>query len=123
LPNPTSLYNIKRASRDKWEIMKKLVLVDGNAIVHRAYHALPPLNKKDGKPTNAVYGFFSMILKIVTDLNPESLIVCFDRPKPTFRKQMFAGYQSTRPKMEDALSDQFVMIHKIFLPGLDVRQS
>jgi len=93
--------------------MKKLVLVDGNAIVHRAYHALPPLNKKDGKPTNAVYGFFSMILKIVTDLNPESLIVCFDRPKPTFRKQMFAGYQSTRPKMEDALSDQFVMIHKI----------
>lgn len=94
--------------------MKKLVLVDGNAIVHRAYHALPPLSKReDGQLTNAVYGFFSMILKILVDLNPENLIVCFDRAAPTFRKQMYVGYQATRPKMDEGLSGQFVILHEI----------
>ena len=94
--------------------MKKLVLVDGNAIVHRAYHALPPLHRtKDGQVTNAVYGFFSMILKIISDLNPDNLVVCFDRAAPTFRKQMYVGYQATRPKMEDNLSAQFVIIHDV----------
>jgi DNA polymerase I len=94
--------------------MNRLVLIDGNAIVHRAYHALPPLNRnKDGKLTNAVYGFFSMTLKIISDLAPDYLIVCFDRPVPTFRKQMYVGYQATRPKMEDELSDQFKIIHDV----------
>lgn len=94
--------------------MSKLVLVDGNAIVHRAYHALPPLNKRDdGQLTNAVYGFFSMVLKIVVDLNPDHLIVCFDRAAPTFRKQMFSGYQATRPKMDDGLSGQFTIIREV----------
>lgn len=93
--------------------MSKLVLVDGNAIVHRAYHALPPLSKKDGQLTNAVYGFFSMVLKIISDLAPTHLVVCFDRPAPTFRKQMYVGYQATRPKMEDELSNQFKIIHEI----------
>lgn len=93
--------------------MKRLVLVDGNAIVHRAYHALPPLSRKDGKLTNAVYGFFAMTLKIVSDINPDCLIVCFDRPAPTFRKQLYVGYQATRPKMEDDLSYQFDVIHEV----------
>lgn len=93
--------------------MNKLVLVDGNAIVHRAYHALPPLNRSDGQLTNAVYGFFSMVLKIVSDLAPTHLIVCFDRPAPTFRKQLYVGYQATRPKMEDELSNQFKIIHGV----------
>src|SRR4029079_3722028 len=94
--------------------MQRLVLVDGNAIVHRAYHALPPLHKtEDGQLTNAVYGFFSMVLKIVVDLNPDHLIVCFDRAAPTFRKQLYVGYQATRPKMEDDLSGQFVIIHDV----------
>ena len=93
--------------------MKRLVLVDGNAIVHRAYHALPPLSKKDGKLTNAVYGFFSMVLKIVSDVAPDHLIVCFDRAAPPFRKQMYVGYQATRPKMEDDLSYQFEIIHEV----------
>lgn len=96
------------------KIMNRLVLIDGNAIVHRAYHALPPLHKtEDGLLTNAVYGFFSMTLKIVGDLNPHYLIVCFDRAAPTFRKQMFVGYQATRPKMEDELSSQFVIIRDV----------
>lgn len=94
--------------------MTKLVLVDGNAIVHRAYHALPPLNKReDGQLTNAVYGFFSMVLKIVGDLNPDNLVVCFDRAAPTFRKQMYVGYQATRPKMDDDLSGQFKIIREV----------
>lgn len=92
--------------------MKKLVLIDGNAIIHRAFHALPPLNNKDGMPTNAVYGFFMMLLKIVEDLKPEYLVVCFDKAAPTFRKQLYVGYQATRPKISDDLSPQFDVIHK-----------
>jgi DNA polymerase I len=92
--------------------MKKLILIDGNAVMHRAFHALPPLNNQDGQPTNAVYGFFMMLLKIIEDLQPEYLVVCFDRAAPTFRKQMYVGYQATRPKMSDDLSPQFKMVHK-----------
>jgi len=92
--------------------MQKLVLIDGNAILHRAFHALPPLTTKDGRPTNAVYGFFSMLFKIMADLKPEYLIVCFDKKAPTFRKQMYVGYQARRPKMSDDLIPQVDMVHK-----------
>jgi len=92
--------------------MQKLVLIDGNAIIHRAFHALPPLSTQDGIPTNAVYGFFMMLLKIVEDLNPEYLVVCFDKKAPTFRKQLYSGYQATRPKPSDDLIPQFDMVHK-----------
>lgn len=92
--------------------MKKLVLIDGNAILHRAFHALPPLNNKDGIPTNAVYGFFSMLFKIIADLKPEYLIVCFDKKAPTFRKQMYVGYQAKRPSMSDDLVPQIELVHK-----------
>ena len=92
--------------------MKKLVLIDGNAILHRAFHALPPLNSKNGVPTNAVYGFFSMLFKIIGDLKPEYLIVCFDKKAPTFRKQMYVGYQAKRPKMQDDLIPQIDIVQK-----------
>ncbi|MEK7551666.1 MAG: 5'-3' exonuclease H3TH domain-containing protein [Patescibacteria group bacterium] len=92
--------------------MQKLVVIDGNAILHRAYHALPFLNTKDGNPTNAVYGFFSMLIKVIGDLRPEYLIVCFDRKAPTFRKQMFSGYQSKRPTMSDDLVPQIDVVYK-----------
>ena len=91
--------------------MKKLVLIDGNAILHRAFHALPPMSN-NGLPTNAVYGFFSMLFKIIGDLQPAYLVVCFDRAKPTFRKEMYVGYQAKRPKMSDDLSPQFDMVQK-----------
>lgn len=90
--------------------MQKLVLIDGNAILHRAFHALPPMNK-NGVPTNAVYGFFTMLFRIIEDLHPSYLIVCFDRAAPTFRKQMYVGYQATRPALSDDLSPQFKMTH------------
>jgi DNA polymerase I len=92
--------------------MKKLVLIDGNAIIHRAFHALPPLNNKEGQPTNAVYGFFSMLFKIIDNLKPEYLIVCFDKKAPTFRKQLYVGYQAKRPKMSEELIPQIDMVHK-----------
>lgn len=92
--------------------MQKLVVIDGNAILHRAYHALPFLNTKNGNPTNAVYGFFSMLIKVIADLKPEYLIVCFDRKAPTFRKQMFVGYQAKRPTMSDDLVPQIDVVHK-----------
>lgn len=92
--------------------MKKLLIIDGNAIVHRAYHALPPLTDKQGNLVNAVYGFFSMLIKVLEDVKPDYLIVCFDRPKPTFRKALFVGYQANRPKMADELAGQIRMLHE-----------
>lgn len=92
--------------------MKKLILIDGNAILHRAFHALPPLNSQAGIPTNAVYGFFTMLFKVITDLKPEYLIVCFDRKAPTFRKQMYVGYQAKRPTMSDDLVPQIDVVYK-----------
>lgn len=93
--------------------MKKLVLIDGNAIIHRAFHALPPLSNSKGEPTNAVHGFFSMLLSIIDSQNPDNLIVCFDRAKPTFRQALFVGYQQNRPAMADDLKPQIVFVHDI----------
>lgn len=87
--------------------MKTALLIDGNAIMHRAYHALPPFKTKEGIPTNALYGFLTILKKAVTDFQPHYLIVCFDTPVPTFRKKLYKEYQSHRPKMEDDLSCQF----------------
>ena len=87
--------------------MSKLVLIDGNAILHRAYHALPPLTTRSGEPINAVYGLVSMLLKVIQDLKPSHIAVCFDRKEPTFRKKMFEAYQSQRPETEKELSGQF----------------
>jgi DNA polymerase-1 len=88
--------------------MSRLVLIDGNAIMHRAYHALPKtLTNKTGEPTNAVYGFTAMLLRIIEDLNPTHIAICFDRKEPTFRKKLDKDYQAHRPKMDDELSSQF----------------
>lgn len=87
--------------------MNTLLLIDGNALMHRAYHALPPFKTKSGIPTNAVYGFLSILNKAIQDFKPYHVIVSFDTPVPTFRKKMFKEYQSQRPKMENELSQQF----------------
>ena len=88
--------------------MSKLVLIDGNAILHRAYHALPPtLTTRRGEPINAVYGFISMLLRIIQDLKPTHIAVAFDRKEPTFRHEEFEEYQAHRPEMDKELSTQF----------------
>lgn len=93
--------------------MNRFILIDGNAILHRAFHAFPPLNSSKGELVNAVYGFFSMFLKILSDMQPHFVAVCFDRPKPTFRQQLFVGYQAQRPKMADELGSQLVLVHEM----------
>lgn len=93
--------------------MKRLVVIDGNAILHRAFHALPPLTAPDGSVVNAVYGFTSMLLKIINDFQPAYLAVAFDRPAPTFRKKIFKEYQAKRPKMDDDLVPQVGKVHEL----------
>lgn len=94
--------------------MNRLVLIDGNAILHRAFHALPQtLTAPDDTPVNAVYGFTAMLFKLFSDLKPTHLAVAFDRAKPTFRKQMFAGYQAHRPKMDEGLVSQIEKVHEV----------
>lgn len=86
--------------------MSKLVLFDGHAILHRAFHALPPLTTKSGEPINAVYGLVSMLLRVITDLNPTHIAICFDVKAPTFRHTEFKEYQSQRAPTVDELSSQ-----------------
>jgi len=93
--------------------MNRLVLVDGNAIMHRAYHALPPLTSPDGKLVHVVYGFVSMILRIFYDLKPTHIAVAFDRPGPTFRNLLYKEYQIQRPKMEDDFISQISLVHEM----------
>lgn len=87
--------------------MSKLILIDGNAILHRAYHALPPLTTKRGEPINAVYGFISMLLRVIQDLKPTHIIVAFDRKEPTFRHKEYKEYQAHRPETDKSLVSQF----------------
>ena len=87
--------------------MSKLVLIDGNAILHRAYHALPPLTTRRGEPINAVYGLVSMLLRVIQDLKPTHIAVCFDRKEPTFRHETYKEYQAQRPVIDKELSGQF----------------
>ena len=84
----------------------KLVLIDGYAILHRALHALPPLTNKRGELTNAVYGLVSMLLRVITDLEPTHIAFCLDEKEPTFRKKEFVAYQAHRPKMYEGLESQ-----------------
>ena len=84
-----------------------LVLFDGNAIIHRAFHALPPLTvSKTGEPIGAVYGFISMLLKTINELKPTHYAIAFDRPAPTFRHKLFDQYKAHRPKTPDELVGQ-----------------
>jgi len=93
--------------------MKKLIIIDGNAILHRAYHAYPPLTNNKGMIINAVYGFFSMLFSIITDQKPEYLAVCFDMAAPTFRKAMFAGYHANRIELPEDFIPQIVLVHEL----------
>src|SRR5690606_37487216 len=81
--------------------------------MHRAYHALPPLNARNGEPINAVYGLISMLLKVIQDLKPTHIVFAFDRPEPTFRKKILESYQAQRPEMEEELSSQFKKAQRV----------
>jgi len=87
-----------------------MLLIDGNALMHRAYHALPPFKTSKGIPTNMVYGFFSVLHKSVVDFQPSHLLVCFDTPAKTFRNDLYAQYQAQRPKVDDDFITQIPLI-------------
>jgi len=93
--------------------MKKLVLVDGNSIVHRAFHALPPFKTKEGELVNAVYGFYSILLNILDRIKPDYLTVSFDVSKKTFRHEEYKEYKAKRVKAPDELYAQFGRIREI----------
>src|SRR3989338_11594135 len=91
---------------------KKFVIIDGNAIIHRAYHALPPLTVQ-GTMVNAVYGFTSMLLKVLNDLKPDYIAVSFDVEGPTFRDKMYAEYKATRVIADQTLYDQIPLCYQV----------
>lgn len=94
--------------------MKKLVLIDGHALVHRAFHALPPsMSSPNGIPTNAVYGFVSVLIKTIKDLKPDYIVATFDLAGPTFRHEEFAEYKAHREKAPDDLHVQVPLIKEI----------
>lgn len=93
--------------------MKRLVLIDGNSLIHRAYHALPPLTAPDGTQVNAVYGFTMMLLRVLEDLKPEYIAMTFDLPGPTFRHIQYVGYKANRPKADDGLVPQFQLVRDV----------
>ena len=94
---------------------KKFIIIDGNALLHRAWHALPPLTTKDGTLVNAVYGFASIMLNIIKDLKPDYGIVAFDPPGKTFRHKQFKEYKATRQKQPDELYAQIPLVKEVAL--------
>ena len=86
--------------------MKKLVLIDANALVHRAFHALPPLTTRSGELVNAVYGFSSVLIKVINEMKPDYIAAAFDLAAPTFRHIEYKDYKAKRPKAPDELYEQ-----------------
>ncbi len=91
-----------------------LLLFDGNALIHRAFHALPPLTvSKTGEIVNSVYGFANTLLKVLAEFKPTYWAVAFDRPAPTFRHKMFREYKAQRPAMPEELKGQIGRVHQL----------
>ncbi len=93
--------------------LKKLILIDGNAIIHRAYHALPPLTTKKGELVNAVYGFTSTLLSVIEKFKPDYIAASFDLAAPTFRHEKFEEYKANRVKADDELYAQIPLVKKV----------
>lgn len=106
--------------------MKKIYLVDVSSMFFRAYYAIRPLTSPSGIPVNAVYGFLSMITKLLKDEKPEYMVFCYDRKDPSFRKEMYDGYKANRTEMPDELAQQIPYIKKLAdllgIPSLEVPQ-
>ena len=92
---------------------KCLIIIDGNSVIHRAYHALPPLTTKKGEPVGAIYGFLLVFFKALKEFTPDFIVATFDLPAPTFRHKEFIHYKANRPKMPDELSWQIFKIKEI----------
>ena len=91
-----------------------LLLIDANSLIHRAFHALPPLTGPDGVPTQALYGLSTILLKILKESPPTYAAALFDRPEPTFRKKKYDAYKAQRPPAPDTLISQIIEAHHLF---------
>lgn len=99
---------------------RTFAVIDGNSLMHRAFHAVPPtMNAPDGRPTNAIFGFLNMFLKMIDAFNPDGVVVAFDKGKPRVRMEMLPQYKAQRPPMDPDLHAQFPMI-KDLLAALNV---
>src|SRR5258708_4889376 len=94
--------------------MKTLLLIDANSIIHRSFHALPPLTSPDGRPMQAIYGISSVLLKLWRDDRPDYVAALFDRLEPTFRKENNDEYKAHRVKATDELIAQIIEAHNLF---------
>jgi len=93
---------------------KKLILIDANSIIHRCFHALPPFTNSKAQPTGGLYGLSTVLLKILREQKPDYIAGLFDRPEPTFRKQIFNEYKIHRPKAPDELIYQIIEARNLF---------
>lgn len=102
------------------EKRRTFAVIDGNSLMHRAFHAVPPtMNAPDGRPTNAIFGFLNMFLKMIDAFNPDGVVVAFDKGKPRVRMEMLPQYKAQRPPMDPDLHAQFPMIKEL-LAALNV---
>lgn len=99
---------------------RTFAVIDGNSLMHRAFHAVPStMNAPDGRPTNAIFGFLNMFLKMIDAFNPDGVVVAFDKGKPRVRMEMLPQYKAQRPPMDPDLHAQFPMIKEL-LTALNV---
>ncbi len=94
--------------------MKTLILIDANSIIHRCFHALPKFTTPDGRPSGALYGLASVLLKIFRETPPDYAAALFDRPEPTFRDKIYKEYKAQRPPTEDILISQLIEAPRLF---------
>jgi DNA polymerase-1 len=93
--------------------MSKVLLIDAYSLIFRAFYSTPPLTTKEGQPTNAVYGFLRMVLKLVRDEQPDYVVIAFDAQGPTFRHEEFGAYKGTRQETPDSLISQFPIVQEV----------
>ena len=92
---------------------KRLIIIDSNSIIHRAFHALPPLTAKNKELVNAVYGFLLVFFKAIREFQPDYIAACFDLPAPTFRHKKYKEYKAKRPPAPKELYQQIPKIKEI----------
>ena len=93
---------------------KKVAVIDGNSLMHRAFHAVPfTMNAPDGTPTNAVFGFIAMLLKFIDISQPDAIVCAFDAGRPAFRMEALEQYKAQRPPMDESLKVQFPIIEEL----------
>ena len=98
---------------------RHLFLIDGSGFLFRAFHALPPLTRGDGTPTNAVLGFSTMLMKLMNETDADHIVIIFDASRASFRNQMFDGYKANRSEPPSELIPQFKLVREAAEQGLE----